>query len=41
VEEPLSEAILRGEIKEGEHVEAYLEDGEVKFRPTEMTVVKT
>jgi len=41
VEEPLSEAILRGELKEGEHVEAYLEGGEVKFRPTEMTVAKT
>jgi len=40
VEEPLSEAILRGDLKEGEHVEAYMEDGAVKFRPTEMTVAK-
>ncbi|MEO0141296.1 MAG: ATP-dependent Clp protease ATP-binding subunit [candidate division WOR-3 bacterium] len=40
IEEPLSEAILRGDLKEGEHIEAYMEDGVVKFRPTEMTVAR-
>ena len=34
IEDPLSEAILRGEIKDGERVLAVLEQGKIQFIPT-------
>ncbi|HHI67835.1 MAG TPA: ATP-dependent Clp protease ATP-binding subunit, partial [Planctomycetes bacterium] len=35
IEDPLAEEILKGTFKEGEVIEAYVEDGTIKFRKAE------
>ncbi len=40
IEEPLSEAILRGEVQEGDDVVAYLDGDQVKFKPAKEPALK-